>query len=410
MTDREAFIEAIAARRDDGTVRLAFADWLQEHGEEDRAEFVRLSHALAACSREAELPRLRKQVLNLLETHGPRWFDPFCRALGQESVFGRRGRRSAQAYWTGRLRLDDPRYQRDFDSGQIDLNELSAGVFSGIKLRHGFVQQATVLLASESPVGDIAGVFRCEPVEELTIRTAAAPDQWRRLNVPSLARIQKLAVEAPPEPTPQAIEVFDEVLAGEHWSGVYDFYLACSDADLELQGGYAARLLRAPLLSGLKTLWLRDTQHDLIPLVCSPLLTSLRCFFALGCEPADAVFRALRDASFRPSADMLILSLTCHRIDESVEALTSAPWPKLRMLALEGVTDASVRHLLPLVPQLTYLYLRGKMMTDAGAAALVAAVNPEYLQTLDLSSNPLSESMVAALRARFGSRFKFTPA
>ncbi|WP_157506500.1 TIGR02996 domain-containing protein [Gemmata obscuriglobus] len=357
MTDREAFIEAIAARRDDGTVRLAFADWLQEHGEEDRAEFVRLSHELAACSHEAELRQLRKQVLNLLETHGPRWFDPFCRALGQESVFGRRGRRSAQAYWTGRLRLDNPSYQRDFDSGQIDLNELSAGVFSGIKLRHGFVQQATVLLASEYPVGDVAGALRCEPVEELTIRTATAPDQWRRLNVPSLARIQKLAVEAPPEPTPQAIEVFDEVLAGEHWSGVHDFHLECSDADLELQGGYAARLLRAPLLSGLKTLWLRDTQHDLIPLVCSPRLTSLRCFTALGCEPADAVFRALRDASFRPNVDMIILALTCHRFDESVEALASAPWPKLRILMLEGVTDASVRHLLPLVPQLTYLGL-----------------------------------------------------
>ncbi|QEG27516.1 hypothetical protein GobsT_22720 [Gemmata obscuriglobus] len=50
------------------------------------------------------------------------------------------------------------------------------------------------------------------------------------------------------------------------------------------------------------------------------------------------------------------------------------------------------------------------MITDAGAAALAAAVNPEYLQNLDLSSNPLSESMVAALRARFGSRFEFTPA
>ena len=31
----------------DDTVRLAFADWMQENGEEDRAEFVRLAYEIA---------------------------------------------------------------------------------------------------------------------------------------------------------------------------------------------------------------------------------------------------------------------------------------------------------------------------------------------------------------------------
>jgi uncharacterized protein (TIGR02996 family) len=39
--DEEAFLRAISAAPDDGTVRLVYADWLEEHGD-PRAEFVRL--------------------------------------------------------------------------------------------------------------------------------------------------------------------------------------------------------------------------------------------------------------------------------------------------------------------------------------------------------------------------------
>lgn len=39
-----AFLRAIAANPDDDTPRLVFADWLEEHGEPERAEFVRCPH------------------------------------------------------------------------------------------------------------------------------------------------------------------------------------------------------------------------------------------------------------------------------------------------------------------------------------------------------------------------------
>lgn len=41
MTDRDAFLAAIIAQPDDDTARLVFADWLQENGQETRAEFIR---------------------------------------------------------------------------------------------------------------------------------------------------------------------------------------------------------------------------------------------------------------------------------------------------------------------------------------------------------------------------------
>lgn len=42
MNERDAFLRAICENPDDDTPRLVFADWLQEHGEDERAEFIRL--------------------------------------------------------------------------------------------------------------------------------------------------------------------------------------------------------------------------------------------------------------------------------------------------------------------------------------------------------------------------------
>ena len=51
MSERDAFLAAIIAEPADDVRRLAFADWLQENGEEDRAEFIRVQ-----CRSEHEAP------------------------------------------------------------------------------------------------------------------------------------------------------------------------------------------------------------------------------------------------------------------------------------------------------------------------------------------------------------------
>jgi len=42
MTDQDALVEAILGAPTDDAPRLVYADWLDEHGESEHAEFIRL--------------------------------------------------------------------------------------------------------------------------------------------------------------------------------------------------------------------------------------------------------------------------------------------------------------------------------------------------------------------------------
>lgn len=48
MGDHDALLAAVIANPDDDTPRLVMADWFQENGDEDRAEFIRVQCELAA--------------------------------------------------------------------------------------------------------------------------------------------------------------------------------------------------------------------------------------------------------------------------------------------------------------------------------------------------------------------------
>ncbi len=52
MTEQAAFIRAICTDPDDDTARLVYADWLDEHGEPERAEFIRVQVKLAGLERQ----------------------------------------------------------------------------------------------------------------------------------------------------------------------------------------------------------------------------------------------------------------------------------------------------------------------------------------------------------------------
>lgn len=77
MDDELAFLITIAARPDNDLARLVFADWLDDHEQPDRAEFIRLSVAAADPAVPPEA-RAASQALadELLAAHHTDWERP----------------------------------------------------------------------------------------------------------------------------------------------------------------------------------------------------------------------------------------------------------------------------------------------------------------------------------------------
>ena len=75
MSKHDALLSAIVANPDDDLPRLVFADWLEENGEPERAEFIRVECLHARTDRESPdyLPLLRRSS-RLLTAHSDRWF------------------------------------------------------------------------------------------------------------------------------------------------------------------------------------------------------------------------------------------------------------------------------------------------------------------------------------------------
>src|SRR4051794_32323007 len=73
-TAEEAFLSAIRANPDDDGVRLIYADWLEENGQPQRGEFLRVQIELARLAEDD--PRreaLADRQDELLAAHGEQW-------------------------------------------------------------------------------------------------------------------------------------------------------------------------------------------------------------------------------------------------------------------------------------------------------------------------------------------------
>jgi uncharacterized protein (TIGR02996 family) len=117
-TEQLALRAAIRADPDDDTPRLVYADWLQENGDPDRAEFIRLQCAVAKLpddrqTRRKVLPAMEHRERVLLTANGERWFQPVLRLYRRNQFPEVRGRRIWSAdfrrgfIWGLRIDLDD---------------------------------------------------------------------------------------------------------------------------------------------------------------------------------------------------------------------------------------------------------------------------------------------------------------
>jgi uncharacterized protein (TIGR02996 family) len=128
MTERDAFLQAIAASPDDDAPRLIFSDWLEEDGDPDCAEFIRTQCQLAS----AKLSRKRRQPLRvreraLLDAHRQKWCQEF--GLPIQEVAFERGliARLRLSRWDGGRLLDPEFAARLATLTELDLSGLQLG-------------------------------------------------------------------------------------------------------------------------------------------------------------------------------------------------------------------------------------------------------------------------------------------
>jgi len=74
---RDELLQAVIDHPDDDASRLAFADWLEDHGESAHAEFIRVQIELAKLpNADSRRPELEQRETQLLERNESQWVEP----------------------------------------------------------------------------------------------------------------------------------------------------------------------------------------------------------------------------------------------------------------------------------------------------------------------------------------------
>src|SRR5689334_17143665 len=77
MSQEDHFLQAIYQDPADDAVRLIYADWLEENGRPERAEFIRLQCEQARLPKaDPRKPELGARAVQLLEQHAEEWLRP----------------------------------------------------------------------------------------------------------------------------------------------------------------------------------------------------------------------------------------------------------------------------------------------------------------------------------------------
>jgi uncharacterized protein (TIGR02996 family) len=100
----EPFLRAICANPEDDTVRLVYADWLDENGDPDRAEFIRLQ--VAVPDRPPAFDATYARIQELRRQHGAAWRNELPRVGGVSLGEFRRGFVNAITFQNGRFFVD----------------------------------------------------------------------------------------------------------------------------------------------------------------------------------------------------------------------------------------------------------------------------------------------------------------
>jgi uncharacterized protein (TIGR02996 family) len=375
VTTEDAFLHDILSAPDNDDLRLIFADWLEDHGNPDRAEFIRVQIELARLTPDDPLSAaLTEREADLLVDHGDRWRAPL-RDLG-----------------------------------------VTRAVF-----RRGFVE---VIFLEEGPVAQLRALFAAAPIRELRIRSINAAGVAEVTRMPELGRLELLSVGST-----RRIGLDGARALGEcpHLANLTT--LVISQGAIETEGVRA--IVSSPHLRSLTKLSFRccDLTDESAALLAEsalvPRLQSLdlgwnyfrpagvRTILASPCTRLERL--DLDDNTFngpeiaRTVAEATHLRLTRLNLGEArigpegMAALASAPHlASLRTLVVQNCAlgDEGLRTLAtsPYLAGLNELWLCHNSVTAIGIAALGEAPFWSGLRHLNLNDRTLTDEAMAALR------------
>lgn len=429
MVTEQAFLADIQEHPDDDAPRLVYADWLEEHGQPERAELIRVQIALADPPDDLAAYRaLRVREGALLDEHGKEWFEPLKKvgvrawvlrrglvehlampaskflAHGEElfalapiqavSLAGARRilGKLAEGPLLGRLRGLD---LSDNDLEEAEVRSLLSPHLAGLRslnLSDNPLGPAGVQALADSP--HLAGLRRLalrkvkmgeEGVRALVGHIAYPRDYARSVHLAGL-----LALDIRRNTIYE--EGVCELVHSPHLAGLTELSFKASTPKSmeELQDTRYLRNLATIRISG-------DFREGIPGL--------LHCKFVKQLGVLDLSETRANDwdvaeeiATCRHLGELRALHLAGNNIgDHGVRALASSPHlAKLRRLDLgnNGVTSAGVRALCgsTLLDELEEVDLSGNRITDVGARALVGCSHLPRLCRLFLSDNRIRDA------------------
>lgn len=279
MTPEEAFLQSIRAAPADDAPRLIYADWLDEHGQPDRAEFIRVQCRLFAMQEgDANAPSLKARAEQLLASHWEEWTGPL------RSIVGPR-----------RDRIGESWLREEYTAKALK------------RFQRGFVERLG--LDAEDFLRHVPSLKRLTPLRRLFL-WGGGRCAFRLATEPALAGLSAL--------------------------GFTDFY------DAPLTGSDAAALASSPYLHGLSELylgWNSLGDEGVGALVQAPWLISVRELFLEDNGLSDRGVRALAESPFLINLHTLSLSNNAFSTAGIAALTNSANLRRLRRLEYDPPTD-----------------------------------------------------------------------
>ena len=195
----EPFLRAICANPEDNTVRLVYADWLAENGDEERAEFIRLQ--VAVPDRPQQFDERYARIEELRKRNWEAWF-------GELPKFPGIG-------WSGSFR-------RGFPSVLIAKSGDTLIKHCESILTAAPVEHLVLHNAGRTMLADVLQLHGVERLWELSLRSCrVTPGQWHVLaRCPRLPQLTNLQIN-PIVPHGHLPQFFGEEDAQEFVTTVY---------------------------------------------------------------------------------------------------------------------------------------------------------------------------------------------